>query len=153
LQGLDSRDAVVYIGTFSKILFPSVRLGYVVVPRALVHAFAKIRLLSDVHPPTFTQAVMADFMVEGHFERHIRRMRTLYGERQETLLDAVQRDLRGMVTVSRADGGMHLLGWLDRDMDDTVVARQAAACGVDVLPLSWFSRSSSRQGALLLGYA
>src|SRR5262249_33544739 len=140
LQGLDARDAVVYVGTFSKILFPAVRLGYVVVPQSLVHTFAKVRLFSDVHPPTFPQAVMTDFIVEGHFERHIRRMRMLYGERQETLLDAVQRDLRGIMQVSRADGGMHLLGWLEPGIDDDVAARQAAASGVDVLPLSCFSR-------------
>jgi GntR family transcriptional regulator / MocR family aminotransferase len=153
LQGLDTRDAVVYVGTFSKILFPAVRIGYVVVPQSLVHTFAKIRLFADVHPPTFAQAVMADFLVEGHFERHIRRMRMLYGERQETLLDAVRRDLHGMMNASRADGGMHVLGWLQPGVDDAAATRQAAACGVDVLPLSCFSRLKTKQGALLLGYA
>jgi GntR family transcriptional regulator / MocR family aminotransferase len=153
LQGLDAHDSVIYTGTFSKIVFPALRLGYLVVPRSLVDTFAKVRLLTDVHMPTLTQAVMADFIAEGHFERHIRRMRILYRERQQALLDAARRYLDGMLNVVPADGGMHLLGWLPKGIDDREASRCAAAEGIDALPVSCFSRLHQRRGALILGYS
>jgi len=153
LQGLDAQNSVIYTGTFSKIVFPAVRLGYVVVPQSMVDAFYKVRLFADVHPPIFTQAVMTDFIVEGHFERHIRRMRTLYRERQEALLDAARRHLDGLLNVLPADGGMHLLGWLPPGIDDREASRRAAGDGIEALPLSDFSLLRQRRGALLLGYS
>jgi len=153
MQGLDAQNSVIYTGTFSKIVFPAVRLGYVVVPRSMVDTFYKVRLFADVHPPIFTQAVMTDFIVEGHFERHIRRMRTLYRERQEALLDAARRHLDGLLNVLPADGGMHLLGWLPPGIDDREASRRAAADGIEALPLSDFSLLHQRRGALLLGYS
>jgi GntR family transcriptional regulator / MocR family aminotransferase len=153
LQGLDADDSVIYTGTFSKIAFPALRLGYVVVPRSLVDTFTKVRLFADLHMPTLTQAVMAEFITEGHFERHIRRMRILYRERQQALLDAARRYLDGMLNVLPTDGGMHLLGWLPPGIDDREASRYAAAEGIDALPLSCFSRLHQRRGALILGYS
>jgi GntR family transcriptional regulator/MocR family aminotransferase len=153
LQGLDAEACVIYTGTFSKIVFPSLRLGYVVVPPPLVETFVKLRLLTDVHPPTFMQAVLADFLADGHFERHIRRMRMLYRERQEALVAAARQNLDGLLDVRPADGGMHLLGWLPAGIDDSDASRDAAVEGLDVLPLSCFTRSRLDQSALLLGYA
>lgn len=153
LQGLDADGSVIYAGTFSKVLFPAMRIGYLVVPPALIQTFLKVRLLIDVHSPTFMQAVLADFMTEGHFERHIRRMRMLYRERQEALLAAARRDLDGLLDVRPAEGGMHLVGWLPPGVDDRDASRRAAAEGLEVMALSFFSGERRRRGALLLGYA
>jgi GntR family transcriptional regulator / MocR family aminotransferase len=153
LQGLDAGSSVIYSGTFSKVLFPALRIGYLVVPPALVDTFIKMRLLIDVHPPTFMQAVLADFITEGHFGRHIRRMRILYRERQQALLAAARRDLDGLLDVRPADGGMHLVGWLPAGVDDRDASRRAATEGVEVMPLSFFRSIRGRRGALLLGYA
>jgi GntR family transcriptional regulator/MocR family aminotransferase len=153
LQGLDSEESVIYVGTLSKVLFPALRLGYLVVPAALIETFVSMRRLTDVESPTFMQAVLADFIAEGHFERHIRRMRVLYGERQEALLAAARRKLSGRLDVEPAEGGMHLIGWLPDGVDDRGASRAAATEGVEVMPLSFFSASRRQRGALLLGYA
>ena len=87
LQGLDRDSRVIYIGTFSKVLFPALRLGYIVIPADLVGRFAAVREAMDIFPPTLYQAVLADFLGEGHFGRHIRRMRLLYRERRAALVD------------------------------------------------------------------
>src|SRR5207244_1450796 len=108
LQGLDQSGRVIYLGTFSKVLFPSLRLGYLVVPPDLVDAFVAARAAIDRQTSTLMQAVVADFINEGHFLRHIRRMRTLYSERQETLLRAAQRDLGGALEVCPCATGLHL---------------------------------------------
>src|SRR5882724_595462 len=92
LQGLDRGSRVIYIGTFSKVLFPSLRLGYIVIPPDLVERFLVVRLTTDISPPTFLQTVLADFIREGHFSRHIRRMRLLYRDRRSALLDSLKND-------------------------------------------------------------
>ncbi|HSB03201.1 MAG TPA: PLP-dependent aminotransferase family protein, partial [Anaerolineales bacterium] len=109
LQGLDDADRVIYIGTFSKVLFPSLRIGYLILPPALVDPFLKVRRLIDIHSPMLEQAVLADFMTEGHFARHLRHMRTLYAERRATLLKAAQ-DLP--LELDSATAGIHCIGWL-----------------------------------------
>jgi GntR family transcriptional regulator / MocR family aminotransferase len=153
LQGLDRAGCVIYIGTFSKVLFPALRLGYLIVPPALVDAFIHARAAADTHAPALEQAVLAEFMREGHFARHIRRMRALYGERQSILLDAAARDLAGLLDVQPNATGMHLLGWLPAGVDDQAAAKRAGARGVRVLPLSWLRIEPAERGALLLGYA
>jgi GntR family transcriptional regulator / MocR family aminotransferase len=102
--------------------------------------------------PTFMQAVLAAFIADGHFERHLRRMPMLYRERQEALLEAARRHLDGLLDVRHGDGGMHLLGWLPQGVSDQDASRRAAAEGVEAMPLSFFSFRSLRGGALLLGY-
>jgi GntR family transcriptional regulator/MocR family aminotransferase len=156
LQGLDAARRVIYAGTFSKVLFPALRLGYLIVPPELVDAYVAARALTDRHSPSVTQAALADFIDGGHFARHIRRTRALYAERQAALVRAARRSLGGLLEVAPAEAGMHLMGWLPAGVDDRVAARAALARDVDALPLSSFRARPARRGArggLMLGYA
>jgi GntR family transcriptional regulator / MocR family aminotransferase len=152
LQGLDAAGRVIYAGTFSKVLFPALRLGYLVVPGDLLEAFAVARLFADMHPPLLEQAVLAEFMTEGHFARHIRRMRLLYAERQAALVEAA-RSLSAWLDVRASEAGMHLLGWLPEGSDDQAIAQLAARHQVIAHPLSLHYIEPSEHRALLLGYA
>ena len=158
LQGLDTEGRVVYVGTFSKVLFPALRLGYVVVPPDLVDAFVAARELSDRHSPVIEQAVLADFIAEGHFARHVRRMRSLYASRQAALVEAAKGELLGLLDLGPAETGMHLVGSLPWGMDDREASRRAASYGVEAPPISAYAlrdtpyHDVTRPG-LLLGYA
>lgn len=153
LQGLDRDQRVLYVGTFSKVLFPSLRLGYLVAPPDLVDAFVSARGVADHHSPTLPQAVLADFIGDGHLVRHIRRMRTLYEERQIALLKAVRRELGGCLNVAPAEAGLHLIGWLEEGVDDREASRRCAASGVEAPPLAAYRVERGERGGLLLGYA
>jgi GntR family transcriptional regulator/MocR family aminotransferase len=153
LQGLDTQGRVVYTGTFSKVLFPGLRLGYLVAPPALVDAFLAARTFADGGPPLASQATLAAFMEEGHFERHIRRVRARAHERRDVLLEAAQRELTGLLEVAPADAGMHLVGWLPPHRTGAQAQRRAAAHGVDALPLSFFSLRPLKRDGLVLGFA
>jgi len=153
LQGLDTEGRVIYLGTFSKVLSPALRLGYLVVPPDLVDPFTAARELADRHSPSVEQAVLARFIAEGHFARHVRRMRVLYAERQAALVQAIGRDLPGLLDVRPAEAGMHLVGWLPEGADDREAARRAAAKGVEATALSMYGSEPSPRGGLLLGYA
>jgi GntR family transcriptional regulator/MocR family aminotransferase len=152
LQGLDREDRVIYVGTFSKVLFPALRLAYLVVLPDLVDVFSTARFFAVQQPPLLEQSALADFMAEGHFSRHIRRMRTLYAERQAALVEAARGDLAGRLDVQPAEAGMHLLGWLPEGVDDRLASQRAAAHGVDAFPLSRYCLESVHRGALVLGY-
>jgi GntR family transcriptional regulator / MocR family aminotransferase len=153
LQGLDRQGRVLYLESFSKVLFPALRLGYLVVPPTLVGVFSAAQASLGGSPPSLEQAVLADFITEGYFVRHVRRMRTLYAERQGALLRALQRELAGMLEVPAFESGMHLLGWLPEGTDDRTLGERAAKAGVAVRPLSAFYATPSRRGGLLLGFA
>jgi len=152
LQGLDTAGRVIYLGTFSKVLSPALRLGYLVVPPALVDAMAAGRALMDFGAPAMSQAVLAEFMAQGHFARHIRRMRAIYAERQGILVDAVRRELAGRVEVRPADAGMHLIGRLVDGTDDRAAAAHASGYGIELPPSSVYSLTQQRSDAVLLGY-
>src|SRR5215510_2859031 len=152
LQGLDSENRVIYTGTFSKVLFPSLRIGYLVVPPDLVDAFITGRIMIDLQPATIPQAALADFIEEGHFTRHLRRMRKLYGNRRSLLLEAAKAELSGLLEIQESEAGMHLIGWLPPEVTDTNAARAAFKHKVLALPLSAFSLMPVTRGALMLGY-
>jgi GntR family transcriptional regulator/MocR family aminotransferase len=153
LQGLDRFGRVIYVGTFSKTLFPSLRLGFMVLPPALVELFRGVRSVLDAHSPLIEQGILAAFIADGHYARHVRRMRALYQERQSILLEAAARELRGLLRVEASDGGMHLVGWLPRDVNDVDVAKRAKTHGVIASPLSMCAAAPRKEAALLLGYA
>jgi len=152
LQGLDTDQRVIYIGTLSKVLFPSIRIRYIIAPPNLFDAFVRARCLGGHQSPTLEQAVLADFISEGHFARHIRRMRALYAERQQTLLKAAKAELEGLLDFHPSDTGMHLMGWLPERFDDKAAFIAAATGGVEVTPLSAYSIEPPKRGALRLGY-
>lgn len=152
LQGLDGDERVVYTGTFSKVLFPSLRIGYLVAPRDLVEAFINGRVMTDMHSSTIPQAALADFIEEGHFARHLRRMRKLYAERQACLVVAAKAELSGLLEIEGKEAGMHLIGWLPPGVDDRAASRAAWRHNLIVRPLSAFSLRPVGRGALVLGY-
>lgn len=152
LQGLDRHERVIYVGTFSKTVFPGLRLGCAVVPPDLVNLFAAARALIDQHGPLIDQVVLAEFMSEGHFERHVRRMRTLYRERQAFLMHEIDKHLKGFLEVSKTDSGMHVVGWLPDELDDRLISQNAAEHGLRVAPVSDYSVNQRSRGGLLLGY-
>jgi GntR family transcriptional regulator / MocR family aminotransferase len=152
LQGLDKHSRVIYIGTFSKVLFPSLRLGYMVLPEDLVQAFSASRDAADIFSSTLYQAVLADFIQEGHFARHLRRMRMLYMERRSMLVKAISDQMGKTLEVVGAEAGMHVVALLTRGIDDLVIARRAAERGLSVMPLSSCYLKLPVKNGLILGY-
>ncbi|MBR7955466.1 PLP-dependent aminotransferase family protein [Burkholderia cenocepacia] len=152
LQGL-APNRVVYLGTFSKILFPSLRLGYVIAPDDLVPAFCGARVLMDRHAPTADQHVLAAFVAEGHLDRHIRRVRGVYAEQRAALIDTLGARLpRERAWVQPGDQGMHVVLWLAAGIDDLDVVARAARAGVAVRAVSpMFAPGTARPG-LVLGF-
>jgi len=152
LQGLDASARVLYIGTFSKVLFPSLRLGYVVVPLDLVDRFLSIRRAMDIGPPTFFQDVLADFISEGHFARHVRRMRVLYRERRSVLADCISNELGSRVEVLGGEAGMHLTVALPNGSRDVEIAKNAARQNLWIWPLSPSYLGKVSRPGFILGF-
>jgi len=150
LQGLDSNSRVIYIGTFSKVLFPSLRLGYIVIPLDLVERFHAVRRVMDLGPPSFYQEVVSDFIREGHFARHIRRMRVHYGELRSALVVSLSRELGPTVELLGDEAGMHVAVTLQNGGCDLEIAERAARQNLSLWPLSpSYIGEASRQGFIL----
>ncbi len=152
LQTIDRNGRVIYIGTFSKVLFPSLRIGYLVVPQGLVDAYSAAVHLLTRGVPTLPQTVLADFIEDGYFSIHVRRMRLVYAERQEALVDAIRHRLDGHMYVSLARAGMNVIGWLPSGCDDTAARRKIAELGVLSFPMSAYFTDQLPRPGLLLGF-
>ncbi len=153
LQGLDEDGRVIYLGTFSKVLFPALRLSYVVLPPALVAPFVQAKTLVDRGAPTLTQAAVADFITEGHFERHLRHLRKAYGRRRQTLVQALGTYLPDQVCCSDAAAGLHVMLYLKPDWDEKEVVQKAAANGVGVYPGAPYHLEPPAPPSILLGFS
>lgn len=153
LQGLDRTGRVIYLGTFSKVLFPALRLGYIILPEVLITPFIKAMRLVDRGAPTLTQAAVADFINEGHFERHLGHLRQEYGERRKVLVRALEKHLHGTVRYSKVEAGLHVMLLLPANLDEQEVVMEAAKNGVGVYPGSAYHIEALEQPSILLGYS
>jgi GntR family transcriptional regulator / MocR family aminotransferase len=153
LQGLDDAGRVLYVGTFNKTLFPALRLAYLVLPPALVDTFRAARAIGAQHAATLDQAIVADFLVDGHYARHLHRMRALCRERRDALLAAAERALPGLLDFRHIETGLHLLAALPPHVDDAHAARLAAEHGIEAAPFSAFHLGPCVRGGFVLGYA
>jgi GntR family transcriptional regulator/MocR family aminotransferase len=153
LQGLDEGERVIYIGTLNKALFPGLRMGYAVVPRALLRAFVAARYLMDRQPSTLCQAVVAAFMEEGHFAAHIRRMRLLYRDQRDVLVAALKSRLGADLTADAPDQGMHLVAYTRRGLSDVALERAGREHGVIVQAMSRLHVAAAPRSALVLGFS
>jgi len=152
LHGLDADGRVIYIGTFAKSVFPALRLGFVVVPSDLHASFLAARRTSDLHPPVLEQMALADFIVDGHYARHLRRMRSAYRERLEALSDAVEHTCAGALRLRPVHTGLHAVADLD-DVDEELVFEEAKARGIEVAPLGMYFIGRRTANGLVLGFA
>jgi GntR family transcriptional regulator/MocR family aminotransferase len=153
LQGLDTHASVIFLGSFNKVLFPSLRLGFAVVPPALLDPVLALRLGSDVAPPGPDQAILCDFIAEGHLGRHIRRMRNLYADRLAALQEAAEQYLSGILEVSSIRAGLSTAGILRNGMTSREAEGLAAATGIEVLGFHRFFLGKSTAEGLLMGFA
>ena len=153
LQSLDRHGSVVYVGSFSKILFPSLRIGFVVLPEKLIDPFLRIRMGADLFPPGLNQAVLCDFIVDGHFGRHIRRMRELYASRLAILQDTARKYLAGLLTLPQILAGLSTPSFLGNGLTSREAEARAAACGVEAVALSRFCLRRTDIHGLQLGFA
>src|SRR5262249_940400 len=153
MQSLDRNSSVVFIGSFSKILFPSLRLGYVILPSQLADYFLAFRSRTDFRSVNLDQAVLCDFIVEGHLGRHLRRMRNLYASRLEALIAGGQRYLKGLLKVSGVRAGLYTVGFLENGMNSRPAETAAAARGVQVFALDRYTLKRPDLNGLLLGFA
>jgi GntR family transcriptional regulator/MocR family aminotransferase len=152
LQGMNGATEVIYTGTFSKVLFPALRIGYVVAPPTLVEKFIAQRLTLDLFPQTLDQMVLTDFLCEGHFSRHVRRMRAIYQSRRDTLVSEIRKHLGDVLAIVNADAGMHLTARLPKGFDDVEVVRLARALGISAIALSTCYVEPSGDPGLVLGF-
>jgi GntR family transcriptional regulator/MocR family aminotransferase len=155
LQGLDRADKVIYLGTFSKVLFPALRLGYVVLPQPLVQPFERALNLLGRGAPTLTQAAVADFIREGYFERHLRRLRHEYGLRWRVLVAALDEHLGQMVSFSREATGLQVMVFLPAFSHEKTIIHEAAKVGVGVYGGAkyHFASDTPPPPSLLLGFS
>lgn len=153
LQGLDEAGRVIYAGTVNKALFPGLRIGFAVVPPALLPAFIGARVLIDRNPPSLWQAVLTEFMREGHFAAHIRRMRLLYRDQRDVLAAELTRRLGARVSAASPDQGMHLVAYLGEGLSDVAIEQAALASGIVVRAISPLYKSGPPRSGLMLGFS
>ncbi|WP_017652794.1 PLP-dependent aminotransferase family protein [Fortiea contorta] len=153
LQGLDHRNSVIYVGTFSKVLFPALRLGYLVLPHTLVDVFTRAKWLADRQSSLLEQHALTDFINEGHLERHIRRMRSLYDQRRQTLVKSLAAHFGDKVTIIGENAGMHLMVKINTTLSDQEIVQGAAHLGVGINAAHSYYLKTSPGSEFVLGYA
>jgi GntR family transcriptional regulator/MocR family aminotransferase len=151
LASLDSRGRTLYVGSFSKVMMPALRLGYVIVPPALVPTFREITSFLIPAPAPAAQMALAEFIEKGHFARHIRHMIRLYGERRQALAEALREVFGDKVRIGMQSNGIHLIAWFNTALPDTVLGARAASLGVAAL--SPWTVNRTLPPALILGFA
>lgn len=153
LQGLDQRGLVLFTGSFSKVLFPSLRLGYLVVPSDLVESVSAVISLTNRHAPLLEQSILCDFITQGHFGRHLRRMRQVYAERRSVLEESAHKTLAGLLEITGVEAGLQTAAWLRPGLSGEAAAAAAARRNVEVTPLSRYGRGNEMREGLHLGFA
>jgi GntR family transcriptional regulator / MocR family aminotransferase len=153
LQGLDNGGRVIYAGTMSKILYPSLRLGYILAPEQLVDPMIKIRAVMDQHSPAIDQATLARFLAEGYFLSHIKRMRKLYSDRREFFIEQFNKLLGKHFILQIPEAGLHFVAWLRRKGDLPLITRLCAEIGIRPTPLSSCFMKAELNPALTFGFA
>ena len=153
LQGMDRSESVIYIGTFSKVLFPALRIGYLVVPTEWIPLVRKAKWLCDRFCPILEQYALTDWIKQGHFERHIRRMRQLYDSRRQALVAALKRYFGQRVTIIGENAGIHVMVKIQTALPDEVVIAKAAAVGVGLVSARQYYLKLPSQGEFIFGYA
>ncbi len=153
LQGLDRSGRVIYAGTMSKILYPSLRLGYLLVPAPVADAVAKLRSVMDQHSPTIDQATLARFITDGFYLSHVRRMRRIYAERRQVFIEQFNKLLGDRFTLDVSDAGLHAIAWFRSAKDLAILKRAGSDLGVKISPLSFFCIEAKLPPALVLGFA
>lgn len=153
LQSLDCNASVILVGSFNKLLFPGLRIGYVVLPPTLVDYFRGLKFRTDFRSLTLDQVVLCDFIVEGHLARHLRRMRELYAGRLAALIDAGREHLGGLLEISTVQAGLYTVGFLQNGMSSRQAEEAALAYRIATSALDRYSAKRSDPKGLLLGFA
>jgi GntR family transcriptional regulator/MocR family aminotransferase len=154
MQGLDGGKRTIYVGTFSKTMFPAIRMGFIVLPKRFANRFAKARAGLDIQPSIVNQPALTDFINLGHFASHVRRMRMIYMSRQQRLVEALENHAGGILTATRQETGLHLIVTLDRELNltDREASRNAESAGIVAPALSDYYAEHRNGNALLLGF-
>src|SRR5947207_3002262 len=153
VQGMDNSGRVIYAGTMSKILCPSLRLGYIVAPEQLVDSFVKTRSAMDQHSSPIDQATLARFITEGFFLSHIKRMRKIYGERRDFFIKQFNELLGDRFILQVPEAGLNIVAWLKREEDFAAIKRITVDIGVRPSPLSFFCNHAKLKPAFVFGFA
>jgi len=153
LQGLDNSGRVIYAGTMSKILYPSLRLGYLLAPEQLVEPMIKIRAVMDQHSSAIDQATLARFLTEGFFLSHIKRMRKLYSDRRDFFTEQFRRLLGKHFVLQPPEAGLHCVAWLRRESEMPLIMRVCMDLGLRPMALSCFCIKAELDAALTFGFA
>jgi GntR family transcriptional regulator/MocR family aminotransferase len=153
MQSLDRNSNVIFVGSFNKLVFPSLRIGYIVLPEPLVNMFLGFRYRTDFHNLSLDQAVLCDFIADGHLGRHLRRMRDLYASRLAALVDTGKRYLKGALEISDVRAGLYTAAFLKNGMTSWQGERAAAAHDIEAIALDRYTLQSPDPKGLLLGFA
>jgi GntR family transcriptional regulator/MocR family aminotransferase len=153
LHSLDRSGSVIYVGTFTKMLFNALRIGFIVVPERLIEAFRIARSFMDRYAPTLDQAVLTEFINEGHFGRHVRKMRQVYSDRSRLLTEEANNRLSGLLDVEHAQSGMCTVAWIKTRVTEMALTRRAEQLGLEVYPISLYVSKYEQKPGLMLGFA